>query len=117
MINLSTAQTISRAITLYSVFNQHQNQAIPYELLTQEQKRGWEAVAEFMVNDRMDWQPIETAPKDKTPVMVCDKNHDYANGKIAVAVWENDEHYIIEEQSIPIGIFPTHWMPLPEPPK
>jgi len=61
------------------------------------------------------WQPIETAPKDKTPVMVFDKNHD--NGKMAVAVWENDEHYIIEEQSIPIGIFPTHWMPLLEPPK
>ena len=52
MISLSTAQTIDRAITLYSVFNQHQSPAIPYELLTREQKQGWEAVAEFMATDR-----------------------------------------------------------------
>ena len=43
---------IDRAITLYSVFNQHQSLAIPYELLTANQKRGWEAVAEFMATDR-----------------------------------------------------------------
>ena len=52
MISLSTARNIDRAISLYSVFNQHQNPAIPYELLTREQKRGWEAVAEFMAADR-----------------------------------------------------------------
>ena len=88
--------------------------ALDWDLIPPEIQACWVAVA-AACQQREDWQPIETAPKDKTPVMVFDKNHD--NGKMAVAVWENDEHYIIEEQSIPIGIFPTHWMPLPEPPR
>ena len=59
MISLSTAQTIDRSITLYSVFNQHQNPAIPYELLTRAQKRGREAVAEFMAADRAEISMLE----------------------------------------------------------
>jgi len=59
MISLSTARNIDRAITLYSVFNQHQNPAIPYELLTREQKLGWEAVADFMAADRAEISMLE----------------------------------------------------------
>ena len=55
---------IDRAITLYSVFNQHQSPAIPYELLTAKQKRGWEAVAEFMATDRGKIRVMENINND-----------------------------------------------------
>ena len=63
----------------------------------------------------MKWQPIETAPKDRTTVLVYEPSHPssliddgfvdaaYFNG----AVWQSGFGYPE----------PTHWMPLPEPPK
>jgi len=77
------------------------------------------------------WQPIETAPKDGTQVMLT-------NGAIvAQGWWEHEEPYIREERDIE-GYYmgqaehdgfdgwldceggmtpdPTHWMPLPPPP-
>jgi len=68
MISLLTAQTIDRAITLYSVFNQHQSPAIPYEILTRAQRRGWEAVADFMAIDRTEigmMEDINTTLRDR----------------------------------------------------
>ena len=63
------------------------------------------------------WQPIETAPKDKKPILVIDVNS--VIKEPAVAVWHYEDHYIIAE--LPDGkamsMFATHWMPLPEPPK
>lgn len=54
-----------------------------------------------------DWQPIETAPKDGTLVLVIDDFGDYD-----FAAWHRD--HVCGEQS---GIHPfTHWQPLPEPP-
>ena len=55
---------IDRAITLYSVFNEHQSPAIPYELLTVEQKAGWEAVADFMATDRGEIRVMEDINND-----------------------------------------------------
>lgn len=71
----------------------------------------------------MEWQPIETAPMDGTSVLLT-------AGK---AVWQG--HYIANRPPgeppyrwneygprwtrsglAEIGFFPTHWMPLPEPP-
>lgn len=49
----------------------------------------------------MKWRPIKTAPRDGTKVLVC-----YANKYIATD-WYPFRH--LDE--------PTHWMPLPEPPK
>lgn len=62
-------------------------------------------------NRRKDgWQPIETAPKDGTKVLVYTEY-----GRTFVAAWWEDyddwryhyEGYVTK---------PTHWMPLPEPP-
>jgi hypothetical protein len=58
------------------------------------------------------WQPIETAPKDGTEIIVWDAEyrHSYfarCNSKGEV-YW--DELYGPLENA-------THWMPLPEPPK
>lgn len=73
----------------------------------------------------MEWQPIETAPKDGTRILVVsgEKGFYTAPGDIGVAHWE--------KQAFPNGVHewvavwccdqvttfkPTHWMPLPEPP-
>ena len=78
----------------------------------------------------MEWQPIETAPKDGTNILAWNYNPNYlVNPYIAwfgVDLNEADDrkkewltgdgddfstgHYFTPCQ-------PTHWMPLPEPPK
>lgn len=77
----------------------------------------------------MEWQPIETAPRDGTYIIL------YSPKEISICAWklwnkarlkyEEDQYtwlryygnsifyYFWDEKSIK----PTHWMPLPEPPK
>jgi hypothetical protein len=69
----------------------------------------------------MTWQPIETAPKDGTWVLLYDKRSDLAE----VAQWDSDKTYFddcpiygwhtangIDYMTLTF----THWMPMPEPP-
>jgi hypothetical protein len=63
----------------------------------------------------MEWQPIETAPKDGSNVLVIEAG----NSVPVVAYWDNDMDggwwgYWQTEQLNPHK--PTHWMPLPAPP-
>jgi hypothetical protein len=51
------------------------------------------------------WQPIETAPMDGTEVLVIDAGEVQQVSWWAHA-WSHDDSYV-----------PTHWQPLPEPPK
>ena len=73
----------------------------------------------------MEWQPIETAPKDGTPVLVLfakDPNDADDEDWILVVEW----HDMGSELAFPwrapdggTGYNPeraTHWMPLPNPP-
>lgn len=58
------------------------------------------------------WQPIETAPKDASDILVC-----WSGSKtMAVASWNGDGWYEANDD-----VFyqspPTHWMPLPGAPK
>lgn len=68
----------------------------------------------------MTWQPIETAPKDR-PILVARGEY------MAVVEWED---YAVElcdgvgwrdmgdmGWGGMIGVHPTHWMPLPDPPE
>lgn len=61
----------------------------------------------------MNWQPIETAPKDGQYVFLwwpywCDQYP-------AIAWWNHDE-WRCPEALTRSGDGPTHWMPLPPPP-
>lgn len=74
-----------------------------------------------------EWQPIDTAPRDATAVLVmrnvwpgtktgraetCNEHNTY------VAAWWSDEWicYMNAVQDPRCPIEPTHWMPLPKPP-
>lgn len=80
----------------------------------------------------MEWQPIETAPKDGSQILIAAMDN-----FLTVGYW-NEREYIwsipsdVETQKAGVRhfrkafnsdgdileiYFPTHWMPLPEPPK
>jgi hypothetical protein len=65
----------------------------------------------------MIWQPIETAPKDGTPILVAIAGGEYHSrqvyyeaGKWVVAKTRNGTIIALDKE-------PTHWMPTPEPPE
>ena len=66
------------------------------------------------------WQPIETAPKDGTPILVLERYSSMRNGPIdrhyiEIARWDNG--WRIDAFAPPMDKDPTHWVFLPEPPK
>ena len=69
----------------------------------------------------MEWQPIETAPKDGTEVLVC-RTYGERRTEYAVAhCYEGGEWHDMGDIGW-AGMYggpdnqPTHWMPLPEAP-
>lgn len=68
-----------------------------------------------------EWQSISTAPRDGTAILVYEKweNRFKANKSdyyIQIAYWW-DYEWRIDALVPPTGKYPTHWMPLPQPPK
>ena len=74
-----------------------------------------------------DWKPIESAPKDGTQVLitggtaeVCDYQATFV-GAVGIAFWDvTRDHWHGNEANAHDEFYvhkPTHWMPLPEPPK
>lgn len=72
------------------------------------------------------WQPIETAPRDGTPILVYSPGHDQSDPtNIIVAKFEDYEgetwwafcENVLADIAGQVDPEPTHWMPLPEPPK
>lgn len=70
-----------------------------------------------------EWQPIETAPKDGSPVLVyavegCTQWKFYT--PLWICRWEEgheDGEWIEAGGELYTTCKPTHWMPLPKPPK
>lgn len=64
------------------------------------------------------WQPIETAPKDGTPILAYTPEPRCINGEIYALAWCNVYNAWIEAGGEQWEDFnPTHWTPLPEPPE
>ena len=67
-----------------------------------------------------EWKIIETVPHN-TDVLLYYKNGNIASGRVQVR--SVDERIYREEKDetpywrVPEGYIPSHWMPLPEPPK
>lgn len=62
----------------------------------------------------MEWQPIETAPKDREWILVCQSK----NGIIRTARWcETWEHWETGSGAMSYIASVTHWMPLPPAPE
>lgn len=70
-----------------------------------------------------DWKPIETAPKDKAILVCCDSGAVFAVrwGPLADDEWVilggSDMDYRDQQGRLMRKRVPTHWMPLPDPPK
>lgn len=65
----------------------------------------------------MEWQPIETAPKRRTFILACDTDSEWPDDteeSMWIVCWDGDRWRIsLDGQTAT----PTHWMPLPSPPK
>jgi len=64
--------------------------------------------------DAVQWQPIETAPRDGDAILTFDIRSNYYP---TVRHWDEGEDGDMAWQPRIRGVFPTHWMPLPEPPQ
>lgn len=61
----------------------------------------------------MEWQPIETAPKDTTVLLYGAKRLE-----MCVGMNHSRDGWVTDTTSEWLSMYtPTHWMPLPEPPK
>jgi len=57
----------------------------------------------------MEWQPIETAPKNETILIA------YGVDEVGTGLhWLGNEWDCDQEEGV---VVPTHWMPLPQPPQ
>ena len=65
------------------------------------------------------WRPIEEAPKDGTKFIGWWANTLYQDEDDVITTWYDDIEYRWETNfhSSSEYEYPTHWMPLPEPPK
>lgn len=60
----------------------------------------------------MKWKPIETAPKEAVPILVA-----YDSGNIELVEQSDEYTWKPYKGRSRISSSPTHWMPLPPPPK
>jgi len=67
--------------------------------------------------NKMNWQPIETAPKDGTDLLLFYPSSDGEAPFIDVNRWLDWPREMNAYSWTTGGVNPTHWMPMPEPPK
>jgi hypothetical protein len=79
-----------------------------------------ETLAAQAVEKVAGWRPIESAPKDGTPVLVVENIDGRQVVGEAYCCHDDESFYWAQESPHdypePDKIFPTHWMPLPSPP-
>lgn len=98
---------------------------------TRTAQRERDRLMELRVAERAaaEWRPIETAPKDGTAILAAGQTLIGSNGTFSerytrICVWLFDGWYYLPPPLAETGgaglaykTSPTHWMPLPEPPK
>jgi hypothetical protein len=64
------------------------------------------------------WQPIETAPRDGTNILIVNASGraDWGHNVPRVACWQKDGWWGYHETEQITPHRATHWMPLPSPP-
>jgi hypothetical protein len=62
-----------------------------------------------------DWQPIKTAPKDGTPILCFTPDGEFSAITGIDVLWFDMGAWLYDAE--PVLFQPTHWMPLPDPPK
>lgn len=76
-----------------------------------EEQRVQAAAFSVQIAQLCDWRPIKTAPKDWRHILVWEANRCW------IATWQSAEHRWLEVGSIDsLTLYPTLWVPLPEPP-
>ena len=76
----------------------------------------------------MEWQPIETAPKDGSSILIYDPDDGHGAGEepvIYVCYWKEGMSrrrgitgsWTEADGEMYTTFIPTHWMPLPKPPE
>jgi len=68
---------------------------------------------------RAGWLPIETAPEDGTAIMAFwpTGTPGLVHARCYGLAFKGREGWLSTEDDSPILVWPTHWMPLPTPPK
>jgi len=67
-----------------------------------------------------EWRPIETAPKDATKILLYYRDRILGQHLMGIGHWQLgpvDETYPCRNWIWNYVCPPSHWMPLPEPPK
>ena len=81
-------------------------------LLDLSDRGGWRYANELGEEAQMEWQPIETAPKDGASVLIG-----RAQWPEPFVAHLEDGRWYIDGEDEPFDFAPTHWMPLPDAPK
>lgn len=78
-----------------------------YQKRVSDEVPAWQAVADAVVSEyeARRWKPIDSAPKDETPILALAKDWTFPD-----IVWRDGAGWCHQSK-------PTHWTPIPAPPK
>ncbi len=76
-------------------------------------------ITHLEANQQPQWQPIETAPKDGTNIVLTPLGFGHRSHASFVGYWVPEVNgFAVQHVGHMHGLAkPTHWMPLPEPPE
>lgn len=94
----------------------HRTMALNAKLTSPNSEAVYNQAMKILDNEFNSWQPIETAPKDGTNILVF-AIHPYEDSYITVCAYCQN-YKVFMYNGMTVGhAYLTHWMPLPEPPK
>lgn len=114
MSKLDTIEKLVRGVDDYLNSNQL-NQICSSSIGHNELKQALTALTEL--RKEMEWQPIETAPKDGTNVDLYGTYKGYKYRITDCRFIPLEGYWFAVNSMMGNGFVPTHWHPLPQPPK